>query len=166
MALITCPECGKAVSEQAKKCPHCGYGIASHNRRTSISNKKETFNTAVSSDKGKKITAIVLIVAVVVVGLLIFDSMKYNNFSGEYRGDCLGYSSIEFDSDKTGSLGAFSSLVLFDYKISGNTLTIYNIYDTIGTTGFNIYAGDVIIGEIDGDKIYFGNDGEYYTKWE
>lgn len=25
MALITCKKCGKSVSDQAEKCPHCGY---------------------------------------------------------------------------------------------------------------------------------------------
>lgn len=28
MALITCPECGKQVSDSAISCPNCGYGIA------------------------------------------------------------------------------------------------------------------------------------------
>ena len=28
MALITCPECGKAVSNEAKVCPSCGYPVA------------------------------------------------------------------------------------------------------------------------------------------
>ncbi len=28
MALITCPECGKEVSDQAEACPNCGYPIA------------------------------------------------------------------------------------------------------------------------------------------
>jgi membrane protein YdbS with pleckstrin-like domain len=28
MALITCPECGKAVSTEAKACPSCGYPVA------------------------------------------------------------------------------------------------------------------------------------------
>ncbi|GEM_PF-5939281 len=28
MALISCPECGKEVSNQAQACPNCGYGIA------------------------------------------------------------------------------------------------------------------------------------------
>ena len=28
MALITCPECGKQVSSEAKTCPVCGYPIA------------------------------------------------------------------------------------------------------------------------------------------
>lgn len=28
MALITCPECSKSVSDQAKSCPGCGFPIA------------------------------------------------------------------------------------------------------------------------------------------
>lgn len=28
MALITCPECGKEVSDTANNCPNCGYPIA------------------------------------------------------------------------------------------------------------------------------------------
>ena len=31
MALITCPECGKKVSDLAKTCPDCGYPIAAMN---------------------------------------------------------------------------------------------------------------------------------------
>lgn len=27
MALISCPECGKEVSDKAKTCPHCGYSL-------------------------------------------------------------------------------------------------------------------------------------------
>ena len=27
MALIQCPECGKQVSDKARKCPHCGYPL-------------------------------------------------------------------------------------------------------------------------------------------
>jgi hypothetical protein len=30
MALINCPECGKAVSETAVACPHCGFGVANY----------------------------------------------------------------------------------------------------------------------------------------
>lgn len=25
MALVNCPECGKSISDQAPRCPHCGY---------------------------------------------------------------------------------------------------------------------------------------------
>lgn len=27
MALTTCPECGKELSDQADECPHCGFAI-------------------------------------------------------------------------------------------------------------------------------------------
>ena len=27
MALITCPECGKEMSDQADACPHCGFAV-------------------------------------------------------------------------------------------------------------------------------------------
>ena len=27
MALITCPECGREVSDRAKTCPNCGFPI-------------------------------------------------------------------------------------------------------------------------------------------
>ena len=27
MALITCPECEKEISDKAKKCPNCGHPI-------------------------------------------------------------------------------------------------------------------------------------------
>lgn len=29
MALISCPECGQAVSTDADSCPHCGYRMHS-----------------------------------------------------------------------------------------------------------------------------------------
>ncbi|HCJ6434223.1 zinc ribbon domain-containing protein [Acinetobacter baumannii] len=27
MALISCPECKREISDQAKSCPHCGFPI-------------------------------------------------------------------------------------------------------------------------------------------
>ena len=30
MALITCPECGREISDQATACPHCGFPVQSH----------------------------------------------------------------------------------------------------------------------------------------
>lgn len=32
MAMISCPECGKEVSDKAVSCPSCGFGIASIKR--------------------------------------------------------------------------------------------------------------------------------------
>ena len=40
MALIKCPECGKEISDRAKKCPNCGFPIKRKNVRTLKKKKK------------------------------------------------------------------------------------------------------------------------------
>lgn len=44
MALITCPECGKEISEMADKCIHCGYPV----------NVKKEINVQTIEQTGKK----------------------------------------------------------------------------------------------------------------
>ena len=34
MALVTCPECGKQVSDSAAACPNCGFAVAKANNDT------------------------------------------------------------------------------------------------------------------------------------
>ena len=43
MALITCPECGKEVSDKATACPNCGYPIntVGNNREFDCGIKKD-----------------------------------------------------------------------------------------------------------------------------
>lgn len=40
MALITCPECKKEISDQAKMCPHCGYELPK--KKSGVSPRKKT----------------------------------------------------------------------------------------------------------------------------
>lgn len=40
MALITCPECNKQISDKAEQCIHCGYPI--HEKKTILINGVET----------------------------------------------------------------------------------------------------------------------------
>lgn len=51
MALITCPECGKEVSDQAKQCPNCGYELkgsfVSGGKKIFLKNKKKIIILAV-----------------------------------------------------------------------------------------------------------------------
>ena len=43
MALISCPECGKEVSDRAPACIHCGYPLSSaHRMRTSAPSQGPT----------------------------------------------------------------------------------------------------------------------------
>ena len=60
MALITCPECNKEVSDTNKKCPHCGYKLNVNKQKKGIS---------------KKIIGIIGICAIVIIcfiGILIY----------------------------------------------------------------------------------------------
>ena len=36
MALITCPECGKEISNKSKQCIHCGYPLEDNNYSTTL----------------------------------------------------------------------------------------------------------------------------------
>lgn len=44
MALVSCPECGKEISDAARACPHCGYAIreslTNQAKRTPLVEKK------------------------------------------------------------------------------------------------------------------------------
>ena len=56
MALISCPECKKQVSDQAKSCPHCGVKL-----------KKAKSDEA----KAGRIVAVIVLVIVLVLGILV-----------------------------------------------------------------------------------------------
>lgn len=51
MALISCPECGKEISDAARSCPHCGYAIkeasANQVRRTPLTAKTPSLSSGV-----------------------------------------------------------------------------------------------------------------------
>ena len=40
MALTTCPECGKEISDQSKECVHCGYPVKEYFEQLKLKEKK------------------------------------------------------------------------------------------------------------------------------
>lgn len=50
MALITCPECGKDVSDSAVACPNCGFGIAALKERNFVQIKISLCDNITFSD--------------------------------------------------------------------------------------------------------------------
>ena len=68
MALITCPECGKEVSERVKNCPHCGYPMSQEADQSQPSAPQQVEVVSVKLDKGK--TKKILIVVVLAVALV------------------------------------------------------------------------------------------------
>ena len=42
MALIQCPECGRQVSDKARKCPHCGCPLEELEKKEPVKEKKKS----------------------------------------------------------------------------------------------------------------------------
>ena len=47
MALITCPECGKQISDKALSCPNCGLPLSQDTQIGVSENKQEEINKAI-----------------------------------------------------------------------------------------------------------------------
>lgn len=76
MALITCPECGKKISDQAQNCPNCGCPICGVNNLQELVEDRETMQQE-NKTKKLKITLISLIVVgflAIVVGVVYYQS--------------------------------------------------------------------------------------------
>lgn len=77
MALINCPECNQEISDQAAKCPKCGYPIKAEQRKEAVASAISAVGATAVRVKRKVPWKIVLIVAValcvvVVGGFFIF----------------------------------------------------------------------------------------------
>lgn len=75
--LIQCPECGRdGVSEQARKCPGCGFPIAE--RRQSPANRKREKNKQRTAQARRAVLYVVLLGSLVWVLLIDPDSVPGN----------------------------------------------------------------------------------------
>lgn len=90
MALFTCPECGKSISDKAEKCPHCGYPVSkgketlheehftekdAEKNRNSSPNKKSAFS--------KKLLLLTLIPIVLLIIAVTIWNLKPSLSVGE-----------------------------------------------------------------------------------
>ncbi len=66
MALISCPECGKEISDAARSCPHCGYAI----REAAANQIKRTPLTEKTPSRGYGLFLCILGMVVTLGGLL------------------------------------------------------------------------------------------------
>ena len=81
MALVSCPECGKEISDAARSCPHCGYAMresaASQVKRTPLTEKKPSHASGIFLCTGGMVMVLgslllcVVLLPVGVIGLVI-----------------------------------------------------------------------------------------------
>lgn len=70
MALISCPECNKQISDKAVSCPHCGYPMISSNFNKGIDDNHTNYNVILQSAFGNKMNAIEGIKTMFKIGLV------------------------------------------------------------------------------------------------
>lgn len=148
MALIMCPECGKEISNKAKKCPNCAYSLKKHKL-----NFKEH----------KKIIIISLLVLILIIGGLIGFyiyskkeySKKINLLSFQMLGssaDCekladltsnVWYNTIYEKSDKETNKYTIRSNYYKDY------LPYYNYKDYQFNNDFNTSLNNLFVDKAD-----------------
>lgn len=81
MALISCPECGKEVSDKARTCIHCGYPLPIVKKTEFMTNKTQsdvqpTFEIKTKSKKSKILLAII---SIALVGIILICSRISKN---------------------------------------------------------------------------------------
>lgn len=153
MSLIKCNECGKEISDKAKKCPNCGYSI----KKESKSYCKECGNKLAKNEEKcnkcgcpikkkitiKQIMIISLIVIVCVVFVIIGNKLLNNNklvcsFQTTNNVGILDYK-ITYTFSKDGSIKNLkgyqytkptdSEVAEYLWKITNNQQEQYNYYD-------------------------------------
>lgn len=60
MALITCPECGKEISDSAEKCIHCGYPL-----------KAKAESKPAAGNKANKLVIVLAILLLIAIGAIV-----------------------------------------------------------------------------------------------
>lgn len=70
MALISCPECGKQISDRAKACPHCGHPMRIE-ARLPAEKKADNTGKATIHWKNHKLLWICLIVVIIVIVYIV-----------------------------------------------------------------------------------------------
>lgn len=77
MAIVTCPECGKEISDKAPVCVYCGYKLVHRKNNVVLADKNErTYNR-------KKIIFVCLAVAVIVLLLSFGWKCVMNSYGSE-----------------------------------------------------------------------------------
>ena len=118
MPLINCPQCGKPISDKAKRCPHCGYEVEQ--------------SEAPKKSSATKIILIFLAICAICAGLFFVlrgsqnEADEVNTEDGEaVEGVCVEVEPVEFVADSCADISAdsisYSNSYNYD-ELDGETL--------------------------------------------
>lgn len=106
MALISCHECGKEISDKSKCCINCGYKLKKNYKqyiKTFFNKIKYTINTIINkinsiSKKKRIITSIILLLIIIIVSYIAIFNKCYEDAKEYYEDEeySLAYSRIKF----------------------------------------------------------------------
>lgn len=141
MALITCPNCGKQVSDKAAKCPHCGWILTTQPAQTEVKTpKSETTTPTKKHHKKWPIFVIISLCLAIVFAALWF--FVYNHASK---------SSQEIEEESEQIIGDPKLLKVtnneYDYSLApqaGNTYEASNLCDGNRATAWAINLDNAI----------------------
>ncbi len=126
MALITCPECSKEISDKVVSCPHCGFPL---NKDTIETQKVEiaSVNLKMEAKKKKKlfsiIVSIIIICGIIFSGYSVYSKEQAKKVSEEYATNIdLMMSEMLYSSREAESLINLTSDVWYN--------TIFEEYDS------------------------------------
>lgn len=83
MALISCPECGREISNKVNACPHCGYPFSEINQEQSAPQQVEVTSVNLKPNDPKTIKKILLggavaVVAIIAIVVAVFAVNQHN----------------------------------------------------------------------------------------
>ena len=128
MALITCPECGKEISDKALQCPMCGYPLTSNDVQMSADNQ------ALRKERLYRIIGLIFSTSYI-IGLFI---PVYSSRIGYKSLSVLGIIQNEI-SNNGGAVWLYVFAIgIVTPIIGGFVLFVFKMYSK--AFGFNVYA--------------------------
>ena len=161
MALITCPECGREISDRAEACPNCGFPIT---KSEEMDNELQVSDVVLAKEEQnprpqpkKKVRVGLIVTLCVVLAVLAFFLLRTSSSvvgTWEDTDSLDGYIFIyEFDND-----GGFSSSFkekgsdfwvpggIGQYEIEGDSLHITMSTGEETTDKFSVQGNELILG--------------------
>lgn len=156
MTLITCPECGKEISDQAQVCVNCGYPIAPEIQTSCDTSEapSSSIETVASPKSKRKLVAILaaILACIIIVGTVIAIASLSLNSHEEYAYQIVRkYKSMLKDPDSMVLRGDI--LCVEGYE--GSNYVIFK------ASGNNSYGASVVSMPMYKDGTYLG---DYYDK--